>query len=115
MRSGKNRFAVEIFSRNIADDGTMTYTSQGITNANIQPLTGREQFLAQQNEASTTHRLTIRYRPGITPDMFVAVQGDFNGDFDFGDKIFGIISVIDKNYRHRELELLCSEVIRGAN
>lgn len=37
--------------------------------AAIEPLSGSERFAAQQIQAQTTHRITIRYRSGITPKM----------------------------------------------
>lgn len=115
MRAGKNRFTIEIFSRTVNSDASVSYSSVCKTVANIQSLTGREQLIAAENQASTSHKVTMRYHPGIDPSMFVAIQGDFSGDFDFGGRIFAIDSVIDPDFRKRELVLMCSEVVSGGN
>jgi len=69
--------------------------------AAIEPLRGREYFDAQQINAEVTSRIRIRYRPGIKPKMRVV----------YGERIFDIQSVIDVEERHKEIHLMCKEVI----
>lgn len=70
--------------------------------AAIEPLTGREYYAAQQVNAEISHRIKIRYKSGITPNMRVK----------FGvARYFNIVSVIDIKEAHRELHLMCTEVI----
>ena len=45
--------------------------------ASIEPLNGREFFEARMIQAEITHRITIRYRPDITPEMRL----EFNGRY----------------------------------
>ena len=65
----------------------------------VEPLTGGERLRAMQIEDRVTHRITIRYRAGITPRMRVV----------FGARTFNIRAVINPEERNRMLELLCEE------
>jgi SPP1 family predicted phage head-tail adaptor len=67
--------------------------------ASIDPVRGREFFAARQFNAEVTHKVTIRYRTGISPQMRVEYQGRY----------FRIEAVIDPNERHEALELMCVE------
>lgn len=68
--------------------------------AKVEPLRGREYFEAHQIKTEVTHRVIIRYRPDVTPEMRVKV----------GDNRYLLIeSVIDIEERHRFLELICRE------
>lgn len=69
--------------------------------ASIEPLRGREYFDSQQINAEVTTRIRIRYRPGIKPKMRVV----------YGERIFDIQSVIDVEECHKEIHLMCKEVI----
>jgi len=69
--------------------------------ASIEPLRGREYFDSQQINAEVTTRIRIRYRPGIKPKMRVV----------YGERIFDIQSVIDVEERHKEIHLMCKEVM----
>jgi len=71
--------------------------------AAIADLSGKEYFQAASVQSEVTSRIRIRYRPGITPAMRVF----------YGSRLFTILSVIDKDERHREIELMCKEVIPG--
>jgi SPP1 family predicted phage head-tail adaptor len=70
--------------------------------ASIEPLSGKEYYASQQVNAEISHRIKIRYKAGIKPNMRVK----------FGtDRYFNIVSVIDLNEAHREIHLMCTEVI----
>lgn len=70
--------------------------------AAIEPISGREYFSSQHVNAEISHRIKIRYKAGITPNMRVK----------FGDtRYFNIVSVIDLFEAHREMNLMCTEVI----
>lgn len=71
--------------------------------AAIADLTGKEYFQAASVQSEVTSRIRIRYRPGMNPGMRVL----------YGSRVFAILSVIDKDERHREMELMCKEVIPG--
>lgn len=71
--------------------------------SSIEPVRGREYFQAASVNAENTIRFRIRYRQGIRPSMRLIYSG----------RIFDIKSVIDVNERHREIELMCQEVVSG--
>lgn len=67
--------------------------------AGIEQLMGRELEMAQAINAETTHRITLRYRAGITPAMRVLYQA----------RVLNVLSVIDPDTAHVSLQLMCSE------
>lgn len=69
--------------------------------ASIEPLSGREYFSTHQVNAEISHRIKLRYKAGITPKMRVK----------YGNRYFNIISAIDIKEAHREIHLMCTEVI----
>jgi SPP1 family predicted phage head-tail adaptor len=69
----------------------------------VEPIRGREFFAAQQVNSEVTHRVTIRYRTGVTAKMRLVFQG----------RVLDISAPpIDVEERHRDLQLMCIE--RGA-
>jgi SPP1 family predicted phage head-tail adaptor len=60
-------------------------------------------FAAAAVNAENTIIVRIRYRPGVTADMRVK----------YGNRIFDIDHLIDVDERHRELQLVCREVVNG--
>lgn len=71
--------------------------------ASVEPIRGREYFQAAAVGAESTVRIRIRYREGITTDLRVL----------YGSRKFNIRSAIDPEERHRELHLMCEEVVNG--
>ncbi len=71
--------------------------------AAVADISGREYFQAQAVQSEVTTRIKIRYRTGITPSMRVL----------YDSRVFAILSVIDKDERHRVIELMCKEVTEG--
>ena len=69
--------------------------------SSVEPLVGRELFAAQKINAETTIRVKMRYVAGITSKMRVV----------YGTRIFDILAPIDPEERHRELHLMCKELI----
>ena len=67
--------------------------------AAVEPLSGRELFAAQEHHSEIQVRIRVRYRTGITAKMRAV----------FESRNYNILAVIDREERHRELELLCSE------
>lgn len=60
---------------------------------------GREVLQASQLNASVSHVIRMRYMAGVTPAMTVT----------FEDRTLQILSVLDVDERHVELQLLCAE------
>lgn len=65
----------------------------------IMPLNGTERLRAMKLESRVTHRIAIRFRPGVNGDM----------RFVLGARTFNIRAVVDLGERRRMLELLCEE------
>ncbi len=74
--------------------------------AAIEPLSGRELFQAQAVNPELSHRVKIRYHAGIVSSMRIR----------YGSRIFEIVSPpIDTGERHRELVLMCKEMIQNGS
>jgi len=67
--------------------------------ANVESLSGREIFQAQQVKSLVTHRVRMRFLPGVKSEMRIR----------WDKRVFEIESVINSAERNRELELLCVE------
>jgi SPP1 family predicted phage head-tail adaptor len=109
MEAGKLRHRITIQSlteaKNELAETEETPASVVTLWASVEPLSGRELFLVQQYSSEITHRVRIRYYPGLTPRHQIV----------FGSRTFNIISIINKEERNIELELLCKEsLVRAA-
>lgn len=71
------------------------------TRAGIYPVSGKEFFAAETVNSELTHKVHLRFLPGITPDMRIK----------FGNRFFTIISVINYQEKNIELQIICKEVI----
>lgn len=73
----------------------------GVTPQTGSLLTGRP---AETQLSKTTHKVTIRYRRGITPDMWLEIGGE----------VYDILYILDPYLRHETLEIFC-EVRAGGD
>jgi len=72
--------------------------------ARVETLTGRE-FVAQgQAQAEVTHKVHLRYRPGLEPTMRLVWQPQG----DVPERVLEIEAVLDDGAR-REMTLMCRE------
>ena len=69
--------------------------------ASINPISGKEYYSAETINSDLTHKIRLRYRKGITPDMRILYNG----------RIFYIVSVINEFERNSILQLMCRELI----
>ncbi|MEN3132503.1 phage head closure protein [Bacillus albus] len=69
--------------------------------AAVKPLRGREFWQAASVNAENTIRVEIRYRKGITNNMRIL----------YGNRLLDINSVIDVEEKHRDMHLMCKEVL----
>lgn len=67
--------------------------------ARVEPVRGRTYFEAQQARANVTHRITMRYVEGVTPDMTI----------NYGGRRLNVVSVIDVEEAHEWLEVMAEE------
>lgn len=102
----RHRVSVQTLSEARAADGGVTesWSTTHLAYADIQPIRGREFFNAEAVNSDVTHKVTIRYRAGITPKMRLL----------FGTRELHITSVINVNERNDCLELMCKEVVDGS-
>lgn len=70
--------------------------------AEVSPISGREFILQQRAEAEVTHRVRLRYRAGLKPQMRVLFSG----------RVLQIEAVLNQEERHRELVLMCRERVQ---
>jgi SPP1 family predicted phage head-tail adaptor len=82
-------------------DGSViqTWANYCTAYAEIVPLSGSEDYVAQGLSASVIYRITIRYRAGIVPKMCIV----------WGSREFDIISVRTIDERGRWLVMQCEE------
>ena len=78
---------------------TRAWSTFATARACIEPLRGRERLHAMQIEDSVSHKITIRWRSGVTGKMRVK----------FGTRIFNIRAAINVEERSRWLEILADE------
>ena len=69
--------------------------------ASIEPLGGREAWVAREQQSTTSHRIRMHYQAGITP----AMQALWDG------RTFKFTSVNNLGELGRELEILATEVL----
>lgn len=69
--------------------------------ASVEPLEGNELLRAEQFESTLTHRVRTRYYAGVRPHWRIQ----------YGSRVFDIKHVIDPEERHRELEMMCQELV----
>lgn len=73
--------------------------------AAVEPLSGREYWQAQQIAAETSIRVRLRYMAGVDTKMRVL----------YGTRVLEILSIVDVEERHRELQLMCREIVAAEN
>jgi SPP1 family predicted phage head-tail adaptor len=104
MRAGELRHSVSLqrVTETQSESGeiTETWTTLATVRAAVEPLEGREQYLAQAVHATATTRVRLRYYAGLTAKDRVL----------FGTRPLNILGITDPDERHRELILLCEEV-----
>lgn len=72
------------------------------TKAGIYPLSGETFFAAEKENSKITHKINMRYIPGITTDMRIK----------FGERFFQMVSPpINFQERNIELQILCKELV----
>jgi SPP1 family predicted phage head-tail adaptor len=104
MQAGKLRHRLTIQKKELVRDAAkLQHTTQPVTVCevwgSVEPLNGSESTKADQEVALATHRVVIRWRAGIEPQMEVLFRG----------RTLGIESVLNIEERDRKLELMCVE------
>ena len=69
--------------------------------ASIQTISGKEQFLSNQNFQTLSHKLRVRYSSLINSKQRIL----------FGTRVFKILAVLNIYEKDKELEILAEEVV----
>lgn len=92
-------------TENRISDDQGGYTESWITFADvwaeIETIKGQEVYKAAEFDTALTHRIKTRFIKGIDSKMRIV----------YGSRVFKIISAIDINEMHRQLEILCVELV----
>lgn len=107
--SGKLNRKIELWRREAGDTrneiGTKNYSDSKAADvwANIQPQTAKQinGAFAETKLQETTHKITIRYRPDITHDMW----------FRYRNERYDIIYILNPSFTDEYLEIYCSVVV----
>lgn len=109
MRAGRLRKRIIIEERAATQDAAGqpvgAWTTFWACSADVQPLSGRELLAAQAVESAVSHRVRLRYTPGITAAMRINLGGG---------RLLNILAVRIRDERNRELELDCEEGLTDA-
>lgn len=103
MKIGKLRHRITlqecIASRDSFGAEVLTWVDIATVWASVSPISGKEYFAAHQINAEVTTKITMRYRPGTTPNMRAVFQ----------NRLFYIVSVINPEEKNIALILMCKE------
>lgn len=103
IRAGGLRHRIELQKRTQTADGvggmTTTWTRKHYARAAIWPEKAGEVVEAGRLEHRITHRIRIRHRSDVDASMRVK----------FGERYFDIVSIINREERNRELDLMAVE------
>lgn len=103
MRIGgmRQRIKLQSFTNTTDNMGgfTKTWTTEAIVPAAIWPVSAKERIRSESPTMTTTHRIQIRYYEGLSPKWRVM----------FGSRYFNIVSIINKEERNIQMDLLCEE------
>lgn len=103
MRAGHLRHTLVIEeaaeTRDAHGQAVATWSTFATVPGSLEPLNGREFIASAQVQAEVTARARIRYLEGVTAKMRISFEG----------KIYAITAVIDRELKHRDLELLLAE------
>ena len=105
MDIGKMRHRVTIQSPSSTQDSygqpTVTWTDAATVWARIETLAAREAEVAQRIYPTAEHKVTMRYRSGVTSDCRLK----------FGNRYLNVLSVQNPEQRNVDLVAICGEAV----
>jgi SPP1 family predicted phage head-tail adaptor len=106
IQAGNYRYPATIQKRNMGQNSygetIQDWVDVMTVRVNVAPLYGREFFDKESVNSELTHKITMRYvRNIVTPDMRILYDG----------RTFSISSIIDYQEQHRELQMVCKELV----
>lgn len=105
MRIGDLRHRIGLQTATRTSDGeggsAVAWSTSVTVWASIEPANGREPYIANQLNGQVSHKITIRYRSGVTTGQRVL----------FGTRTFDVQAVLNKDERNELMTLYCLEVL----
>lgn len=98
----RDRITVQIASgsTNALGETVLTWSNSTSVWAQVEGVSAREQFTAGQNQVAISHRVRMRYLPGLTQGMRFAWHG----------RTLEIVSLLEHEHRS-EHEAICQETV----
>jgi SPP1 family predicted phage head-tail adaptor len=111
IKAGKLRFPIQLVSRSTVQDAAGGVAPADAVPfatvwANIEGVSQAEVYEALQMTAQVTHKVTIRYLPGVKANMDVVFSNGASPDV---TRVFTIIAVVNPDERPHVLYLMCLE------
>ena len=99
----RRRITIESIAATPTSGGETTDTPSTTLTAwaKIEPMGGKEMFLAGVQQDTSIHKVNMLYQPGVSPLMRIK----------FGSRYLNITTVNDLEEQHRELEITATEVL----
>lgn len=88
-------------AQNAYGEATRTWAEFDTVWAAVRPVTGNERMEAHTVKGQISHRVRVRYLPGIVPKMRISYRG----------RLLHIDQVYDVDERRRMLDLMCREEV----
>ena len=106
MNAGRLRHRIDIQQELTTQNAYGEPTQSWVTFASglycsIEPIRGKEYFSADMVQAEVSHRVRMRYMPGVHPKQRIK----------YCNRYLDIIDAINILEQNKELELMCKEVI----
>jgi SPP1 family predicted phage head-tail adaptor len=103
MRSGPLRHKVTIRTYTKSRDSygaeVETWADFAEVWASVEPLIGREYMASKQISAEVSHKIRMRYIPGLLPTMKIL----------WGAREFEVVSIMDVQERNQEIIIMATE------
>lgn len=99
----RHRVTIQRATETRGSDGSVVqaWSTYCTGRAEIVPLNGSEDYVAQGLSASVVYRITMRYRSGVVPKMRVL----------WGERVFEVASVRNIDERRRWMVMNCEESV----
>lgn len=94
-------FQEQTQTKNMFGEVESTFSNVLTTFASINTISGKEQFLSNQNFATLSHKLRVRYSSLINSKQQIL----------FGTRVFKILAVLNIFEKNKELEILVEEIV----
>lgn len=105
MQIGRLNKRIAIQSMSLQSDGagggTSVWTTEAVVWGAIEPLSAREVYEGERVNGILTHRITMRYREGVTPSKRLVYDG----------RVFNIEPPTLKRERKHMLTIMAREVV----